>query len=176
MANMSPVDGSNFDPSALNSLATGGLYSGSDYTTLGGDASTYDMSGINALSGSGLNTSIGNIGGTTATQQGQLAGLAAPSFTSGATGTQNILGDVGLGLQGIQTIGGLIGAFGSLSLANKQYDLQKSVLNTNLSNQIAAYNTTLADKERSRAVMEGQTSGQQSAYLAANQLPAAKLG
>lgn len=77
-------------------------------------------------------------------------------------------GKVGLGLQGLQTIGGLIGAFGSLSLANKQFNLQKDVLDTNMKNQIRAFNIALEDKARSRGAVEGQTAEQQAAYIAAN--------
>lgn len=73
-----------------------------------------------------------------------------------------------LGLQGLSTIGGLISSFGALNLAKKQFRLQKDVLNTNLNNQIKAYNTALDDKARSRAVVEGQTDQERDAYIEAN--------
>ena len=72
---------------------------------------------------------------------------------------------VGVGLSGLQTIGGLIGAFGSLGLAKKQFQLQSDMMNTNLKNQILAYNTALEDKARSRAAVEGQTAAQSQAYI-----------
>lgn len=82
----------------------------------------------------------------------------------GMTGAQGI----GLGLQGLQTIGGLIGSFGQLGLAKKQFKLQKDVLNTNLTNQIQAYNTSLDDKARSRAKAEGQSDSERDAYIEEN--------
>lgn len=72
---------------------------------------------------------------------------------------------IGAGIGGIQTIGGLIGAFGSLNLANKQYDLSKRMMETNLTNQVGAYNTALEDKARSRAVVEGQTDAERDEYI-----------
>ena len=113
---------------------------------------------------------ISKIGSTTSAAT---AGTTAPvgnglfDYVDGKT-KLNTWGKIGLGLQGLQTIGGLIGAFGSLSLANKQFNLQKDLLNTNLKNQIQAYNTALEDKARSRAAVEGQTSEQTAAYIAAN--------
>lgn len=73
-----------------------------------------------------------------------------------------------LALSGIGTIGGLIGSLGSLSLAKKQFNLQKSFGETNLNNQITAYNTALDDKARSRAVVEGQSDAERDAYIEAN--------
>lgn len=86
----------------------------------------------------------------------------------GGSAPMTTWGKVGLGLQGIQTIGGLIGAFGSLSLAKKQFAMQRDLLNTNLKNQIQSYNTQLEDRARSRAAVEGQTPEQEAAYVAAN--------
>lgn len=73
-----------------------------------------------------------------------------------------------LGLSALGTIGGLISSFGALNLAKKQFGLQKDVLNTNLNNQIKAYNTALDDKARSRAVVEGQSDQERDAYIEAN--------
>lgn len=73
-----------------------------------------------------------------------------------------------LALSGLGTIGGLISGFGSLSLAKKNYRLQRDTLNTNMNNQIKAYNTALEDKARSRAVVEGQTDEERDSYIEAN--------
>ena len=59
-----------------------------------------------------------------------------------------------LGLNALSSLGGLYNAFNLNNLANKQYNLQKDVLNTNLNNQIKSYNTALEDQLRARAVME----------------------
>lgn len=93
-----------------------------------------------------------------------LTGQGGGGLFSGMTGLQKI----GAGLSGIQTIGGLISSFGALDLAKKQFNLQRDVLNTNLNNQITAYNTALDDKARSRAVMEGQSDSERDAYIEKN--------
>ena len=59
-----------------------------------------------------------------------------------------------LGLNALTSLGGLYNAFNLNNLANKQYNLQKDVLNTNLNNQIKSYNTALEDQLRARAAME----------------------
>lgn len=155
----------------LNS--TGTLANGADLTSLIGSFGA-QPSGVNpayaipqigpinlpTINGFGNNGSA--VTGAGATGSGGLFG--------GVGGNDKLTtwGKVGLGLQGLQTIGGLIGAFGSLSLANKQFNLQKDVLNTNLKNQIQAYNTALEDKARSRGAVEGQTPEQVAAYISAN--------
>jgi hypothetical protein len=75
---------------------------------------------------------------------------------------------INAGLGGVQTIGGLIGAFGSLGLANKQFNLSKRMAETNLTNSVQAYNTALEDKARSRAVMEGTSAADTAAYIASH--------
>ena len=75
---------------------------------------------------------------------------------------------INAGLGGIQTIGGLIGAFGSLGLANKQFNLSKRMAETNLTNSVQAYNTALEDKARSRAVVEGTSAADTAAYIASH--------
>ena len=59
-----------------------------------------------------------------------------------------------LGLNALTSLGGLYNAFNLSNLANKQYNLQKDILNTNLNNQIKSYNTALEDQLRARAAME----------------------
>lgn len=77
---------------------------------------------------------------------------------------------VGLGLGGLQTIGNLLASFKSLSLANKQFNFQKDFATKNMANQVATYNTALADRARSRAAMESQTPDQAQAYIDKNKL------
>lgn len=95
---------------------------------------------------------------------GRSGGAPGGGLFAGMTGFDKL----NMGLQGLSTIGGLISSFGALSLAKKQFRLQKDVLNTNLNNQIKAYNTALDDKARSRAVVEGQSDTERDAYIAAN--------
>lgn len=100
-------------------------------------------------------------------------GLAptAPPGTSGAGGGTGLMGGpVGLALTGLQTLGNLWGAFQAQKLAKKQFKLTKDVTETNLANQIKSYNTALADRARSRGVMEGQSPDQVSQYISSNAL------
>jgi hypothetical protein len=59
-----------------------------------------------------------------------------------------------------------------MKLAKKQFKFQKKMTETNLANQMKSYNTALADRARSRAVMEGQTEAEMNAYVNNNSLNA----
>lgn len=61
-------------------------------------------------------------------------------------------GTLQTGLQGLSTIGNLWGAFQGNKLARKQLALATDAYNTNLTNQIKSYNTSLEDRIRSRYV------------------------
>ena len=73
-------------------------------------------------------------------------------------------------LGGLSTIGGIWNAWESQKLAKKQFAYQKDVTETNLRNQIQAYNTTLEDRGRSRAFTEGQSSQEAQSYIDKNRL------
>lgn len=75
------------------------------------------------------------------------------------------------GMQGLQGIGNLWGAWQSHKLAKDQLNFTKNFANRNLANQTAAYNTALEDRGRSRAAVEGQTSAEAQAYIDRNRLP-----
>lgn len=75
-----------------------------------------------------------------------------------------------LGFGALNSIGNLYAAFQSNALAKKQFNFQKNAYNQNLTNSIQSYNTALADRARSRAVMEGQTDAQRDAYVSENSL------
>ncbi len=79
-----------------------------------------------------------------------------------------------LALQGLGTIGSLWAAFQAQKLAKKQFSMTKKVTEANLGNSIASYNTTLEDRARSRAAVEGQSQEQMNAYIDKNRL--AKFG
>ena len=156
----------------LNSIGT--LGAGTDLTSLIGSFGTPRTGAVNPAYAipqigpinlptiNGFGNNAGAVTGAGAFGSGGLFGGV------GGSTKLDTWGKIGVGLQGLQTIGGLIGAFGSLSLANKQFNLQKDVLNTNLKNQIQAYNTALEDKARSRGAVESQTPEQVAAYIAAN--------
>ena len=112
---------------------------------------------------------MGSYGGPgIATLADQLPGLA-PTAPNGF-GATSFADKANLALSGLQTLGNLWGAFQSMKLAKKQFKFTKDFAETNLANQIKSYNTQIADRARSRGVMEGQTPGQVSQYISANAL------
>lgn len=76
-----------------------------------------------------------------------------------------------MGMQGLNTIGNIWGAWQSNKLAKDQLNFTKKIATANLNNQIASYNTALEDRSRSRAAIEGQTSAEAQAYIDKNRLP-----
>lgn len=80
-----------------------------------------------------------------------------------------------LGLGGLQTIGNLWQAWESNKLAKQQFGLQKNLAQTNLTNQISSYNTSLEDRINSRYVTEGKSGDQAAAYIASHKLADTKL-
>ena len=92
-------------------------------------------------------------------------------WNTGNTGTGiNWQQGLGMGLQGLNTIGNIWGAWQSNKLAKDQLNFTKMITNTNLNNQIKSYNTALEDRSRSRAAVEGQTSAEAQAYVDKNKL------
>lgn len=88
-----------------------------------------------------------------------LPGLPGQSGMGGFGGL-DLSQKIGMGLQGVGTVANLVLGLKQLSLANKQYGLQKRAFETNLTNQVRSYNDTMADRLRARAVMEtGNTNG-----------------
>lgn len=57
---------------------------------------------------------------------------------------------------GLNSLGQLWGARQGMKLAKDQWKTQKSVLNTNMMNQIQSYNNSLKDRLDTRAHMEGR--------------------
>lgn len=103
-------------------------------------------------------------------------GSAIPGLPGGAAGAGSglgwNLGTANLALNGLGTIAGIFGGLKSLSLANKQFKMQRDFGNINLNNQIKSFNTALGDRARTReAVERGQAGGTNaSEYVAANSL------
>ncbi len=73
-------------------------------------------------------------------------------------------------LGGLGTIANIWNAFQAQKLAKEQFKFQKDITETNLANQIKSYNTTLADRGRSRAFTEGQSAETAAAYVRDNSL------
>ena len=76
-----------------------------------------------------------------------------------------------MGLQGLNSLGNLWGAWQSNKLAKDQLDFTKRFSTANLANQTQAYNTALEDRARARAAVEGQNAQQQQDYVDRNRLP-----
>lgn len=75
-----------------------------------------------------------------------------------------------LALSGLGTLGSLWGAFQSAKMAKKQFRYTKDVTENNLANQIKSYNTSLEDRIRSRAAVEGMSPEMAQQYLDRNRL------
>ncbi len=101
-----------------------------------------------------------------------IPGAGIPGLGGGGAGSGLgwNLGTANLALNGLGTIAGIFGGLKSLSLANKQFKLQKEFGNINLNNQIKSYNTALMDRSRSRAKVEGQDPSVAAAYVSSNSL------
>lgn len=80
------------------------------------------------------------------------------------------LGTGQLVLGGIGTLGNLWNSWRAHNLAQDQFDYQKDVINTNLRNQIQAYNTRLAGLARNRAYLSGQDPSSADEYIEENRL------
>lgn len=74
------------------------------------------------------------------------------------------------GVGALQTIGNLWGAYQANKLARKQFEYTKGFNDTNLANSIQSYNTTLGDRARARAAVEGQSDAERDKYIADNSL------
>lgn len=95
-------------------------------------------------------------------------GLQAPNAGFWAPGNKSVLGGqsdsglgfnlgtMNLGVNALAAIGGLYNAFQSNQLARDQFAFTKEVTNTNLNNQIKTFNTTLEDRARARARLDGR--------------------
>lgn len=66
----------------------------------------------------------------------------------------NTFGNV---MGGLNSLGQLWGGHKAYKLAKDQWKTQKNILNTNMMNQIQAYNNQLKDKLDTRAHMEGRS-------------------
>lgn len=120
------------------------------------------IQGLNPVQGTPFNPGVMGVAGGMGSQGDIASAIRDYTQSLGKMGTMDY---VSAGLGGIQTIGGLIGALGSLSLAKKQFAFNKRMMETNLTNQVGAYNTALEDKARSRAVVEGISAADTASYI-----------
>lgn len=140
-----------------------------------------DMSSWNSMAmpvsglASGMPTGMPGIG------DANFSGMPTGDF-SPAAGSGGVFGTGMSGLDfansalgGLKTLGSLWGAWQGMKLAKKQFNFSRNFANANLANQTKAYNTTLADREGSRAVMEGLTPQQAQSYISSNSLSSPHL-
>lgn len=97
------------------------------------------------------------------------AGMTPYNSSAGMFGIQGLGANTDtlrMGLGGLQALGGLWSANQQNKLAKKSFNFQKGILDTNLANQIKAYNLSIDDKFRSRAVVEGTPTADRDANIA----------
>lgn len=104
-----------------------------------------------------------------------MMGANAPSYGTDASTTSGFkLGwnapTLQMGMQGVNTLGNLWGAWQSNKMAKDQLNFTKLIANANLNNQIKSYNTALEDRSRSRAAVEGQSAATAQSYIDQNRL------
>ena len=81
------------------------------------------------------------------------------------------MGTLNTGFKGLATLGNLWGAFQGNKLARKQFSLASDAYNTNLTNQIKSYNTTLEERIKGRhPTNDVAAQAKADAYIAANKL------
>lgn len=115
--------------------------------------SNFDGSGLPGMATGGGGAGAGGIFGT---------GMGGLDFAKTAIG-------------GVGTLANIWNAWQGMKMARKQFNFTRNFANANLANQTKTYNTNLADREGSRAVMEGLTPQQAQSYIASNSLSAPHL-
>ena len=151
---------------------------GSNYRSIWSPAQSTYMSAettpLNYNLADAINTgqvNLANIGTDGSWLDGLYGGLKNTFLNSdGSWNLQNI----GAGIQGL---GSLASAFGSLYMGNKalkfakdQFNFQKDLANTNLNNSIKSYNTKLGDIANTRSVMETGSTGKYDNWYNDNKL------
>lgn len=136
----SPAGG--FTPGSISGYDS--LAPTSDFSNLTGGDFNFTPDGLNLGGMSGSNGFLGT-------------GMSGMQFAGQAMG-------------GLETLGKLWGGLQMLNLAKKQFAFSKDFSTANMGNQIKSYNTALADRARSRAVMESQTPDQMNSYVSSNSL------
>lgn len=161
--NVGPIDGSRFgfdqnNGMSLNQTALPEYNFGQNYDVAGNI--TGDMAGW----GSGRVDPIGN----------GLDNNLEFNPTSNQQGGSDFgwnMDTANFGLKGLATLGNLWGAFQGNKLARKQFSLASDAYNTNLTNQIKSYNTTLEERIKGRHPTDDVAAqAKADAYIAANKL------
>jgi hypothetical protein len=153
-----------FNPASLaglgdpnyGTLASYGIGSGADFSTMPSISDSAIAAAIKPTQ------NLSNLPATTLPGQNQFGlGLNIPT--------------IGLGISGLQTLSNIWNAFQQTNLAKQQLAYTKEVGNANLGNQVKSYNTNLADRANTAAVMNGWDSNKLASYLNQNSLPQTTL-
>ena len=75
-------------------------------------------------------------------------------------------------LDGVGSIAEIFSSFQQNKLAKDQFEFQKQSYNTNLTNQLASYNTALGDRSATRAAQNNRSQESADAYYNKNKLSA----
>ena len=110
-------------------------------------------------------TTVGGSGAPGANMSNEYQAASANLMNEQAAYLAQIRGNSGFGMNmntfnsavgGLASLGQLWQGFQANKMAQDQWKTQKSVLNTNMMNQIKSYNNSLRDRLDSRAKMEGR--------------------
>lgn len=141
-------------------------------STLNSSAYQFQFPQMNVMDGQSLISPIQSYQGMSGPDVSSLVAQVPAITPAGGGGLLKGFGmdDARLALGGLQTIGNLWGAFQAMKLAKEQFKYTKGVTDTNVNNQIKTYNTSLADRAASRAVMESRPQSSADAYVEQNKL------
>lgn len=130
------------------------------------------MSPYSSIFNFGTNATPGGFFGFNPEQFNDPSALGSSFLPAGNSGeSPGLFGQIG-GLEGLgqiakglASLGSIYSAFQGLNLAKDQFKFSKNAYKENLANSKKAYNTSLADRIRSRYATEGRPSGEVQSYL-----------
>lgn len=106
----------------------------------------------------GLNPIAGSYGPLKTQLPSAIPGTGSPAAPGGWFGIDGLGANIGTLQLGLGTLGGFANIWNGMQqnkLAKQSFNHQRGLLDTNLANQIKAFNLQLDDKLRSRQVVEG---------------------
>lgn len=130
-----------------------------DFSFMQGGSNPYLQFGFGLPMMGGGSSSIGSstpLMGSTALTTPTGPGVPAPMNMPSSQGIGFNVPTAQLALSGLGTIGNLWAAFQAQKLAKEQFNYTRGVTETNLTNSIKQYNTSLGDRARNRSLVEGK--------------------
>jgi hypothetical protein len=163
---------------SFNMLGAGNPASMFNFSALANDQSWYpQMDSSSAAMAAPIDFSSFDTSGLTGMSGGGIPGVGLPSGVdfgggSGGMGLGFNVPTAQLALAGLSTLGNLWGGWQAQKMAKKQFKFSKGMSLANMANQVKSYNTALADRARSRQVMESQSDATRDSYVKDNSLTA----